>query len=652
MVTKQQRSTLPPPALLLSPLSEQSHQPQRTQARSIPTATLRSQLLLWFLHHPFQRSEDLLLALNTSSANLYRQLAIAEEQGEIEYIQQASRWYYLSNQGLLEAAAQEHAEVKGLARIWEADERGLLSLLPRLHQLLYLQDLVNGLARHAPRIFAYEDGTLADIEWSWRRDISHHFLTHARATSYHADAAVCFYRSPSPLQRQSDDQIGTFLVCLLLMDRLTDDEQHIRKRLLSLLQYRESRRAFYATFPAVLIVTETVRRRDRWQQQMQEAMRILRIQQPLLGAVTQRSNDASTFSSTWSLPWQRLGEQRSCRIQDLFLPMPLEALPPDLLIPRVEPGQPRHQKRRVLIGKFQQRAEALTFEQESDDLVPLLAGVLLRPRYVTFLHLLYQAPLLTASEIVDLTGDTDLTLPTAIRYLQQLQQWNCIQREDSMSGVRWLLTKRGLHLLARMNQSDPRHLIDPDRQQQRDIGLLQTHLQHTAGVYKCLATFGRTARHHAHHHLLWWETGEQCERHYQSHGHWQHFRPDALLSYVIDTSAHLAWIEYDRRTESREALTVKFQTYQMYLATQQWRRELLPHVPLLLIVVPDPARRQVICQVVQETIEVGLLRVRITTMPQLQSVGPCAAIWQQVMPAVGGNRWVGAFESMEEKEGM
>lgn len=131
-------------------------------------------------------------------------------------------------------------------------------------------------------------------------------------------------------------------------------------------------------------------------------------------------------------------------------------------------------------------------------------------------------------------------------------------------------------------------------------------------------------------------------------GHWQHFRPDALFRYVIGSSPYLAWLEYDRRTESREALAVKFQTYQTYLATQQWRRELLPRVPMLLIVVPDPARRVVMRQVVQETIESGVLRVRITTMPQLQNVGPCAAIWQQVMPMIGGERRLAAFEDEHE----
>jgi hypothetical protein len=75
---------------------------------------------------------------------------------------------------------------------------------------------------------------------------------------------------------------------------------------------------------------------------------------------------------------------------------------------------------------------------------------------------------------------------------------------------------------------------------------------------------------------------------------------------------------------------------------------LLSRVPTLLIVVPDPARRQVMREVVQETIELGALRVRMTTMPQLQNVGPYAAIWQQVMPVIGRDRRLAAFE--EERE--
>ena len=180
MMTPEERAHLLPPELLLSPLPEALNQTKRGQARVIPTQEVRSLLLLWLLHHPLQRSEDLQLALAMSASTLHRVLTTAEAQGEIEYVQQMSRWYFLTNQGILAAAGQEHAEVKALARIWEADERGLLSLLPRLPQLAVMQELVNGLARNAPRMLTYEDGTLSDIAWSWRRDLAHRFLTHAR----------------------------------------------------------------------------------------------------------------------------------------------------------------------------------------------------------------------------------------------------------------------------------------------------------------------------------------------------------------------------------------------------------------------------------------------------------------------------------------
>ncbi len=295
-------------------------------------------------------------------------------------------------------------------------------------------------------------------------------------------------------------------------------------------------------------------------------------------------------------PWQRLGETRPCRIQDLFVPMPLEALPPDILIPRVDAGQARTQKRQVLSGKFQRRAETLDFTQEtSEEMLALLGGVLLRPRYVELLHLLYRAPLLSASEIVDLTESADLTLPTVIRYLQQLQRWQCVQRNDSKHGVRWLLTKRGVQMLAKIDQTDARALLDPEEDRQRGIAPHLTFLEHTAGVYRCLATFGQAARQTAHHQLLWWEMGGQCEYHYHFQGHWRHIRPDALFAYTIDT---LAWLEYDRHTESREALLTKFQTYQTFIVSQQWRKAGLPRLPMLLIIVPDPAQRQTIREIV------------------------------------------------------
>ncbi len=80
---------------------------------------------------------------------------------------------------------------------------------------------------------------------------------------------------------------------------------------------------------------------------------------------------------------------------------------------------------------------------------------------------------------------------------------------------------------------------------------------------------------------------------------------------------------------------------------QQWRKAFFPRLPSILIVVPDPARRRMIRAVVQETIPISVVRLRLTTMPQLQK-GPHAAIWQQVTPVAGIDRHFGAFEGDDE----
>lgn len=640
---------LSPPAVLLSPLPESLTQTRRSQGRTIPMPTARSQLLLWVLHHPLQRSEDLQLALGQSAASLHRMLTIAQAGGEIEFIQQTSRWYYLSNQGLLAAAQQEHAEVKGLARLWEADERGVLGLLPRLPQLTVMQDVVNGLARHAPRMLAYTNGTLADIEWSWRRDLSHRFLTHAQEASYQVDAALCFYRYPPPEQRPSEHE-GTFFALFLLLHRTTDTDHAIRERLIALLRYRESRQAFYPAFPLLLVVTQTVRQRDRWHRLAREAAQTLRLQTPLVGAITHLNLQEGGHASSWPLPWQRLGERHPCHLQNLLVPLPLAAVPPDLLIPRVDLGRPRIQKRRVLLGTFQQRATTLDTTQETgEEWLALFAGIVLRPRYLDLLRQVYLAPLLSARDLGDLMELPDPNRLTMLRYLQHLQRWGCIQRQNSASGVRWFLTRRGVQILAAIDQTEARLLIDPEKDQQRGLAHQLTFLEHTAGVYRCLAAFGQAAHHMMHHHLQWWETGTRCEDHFFSGGHWRAFRPDALFAYAIGPSLHLAWLEYDRHTESREALATKFQTYERVIVSQQWRTAWLSRLPSLLIVVPDPARRLAIGQVVRETILPGPLRVRVTTMAQLQNQGPHAAIWQQILPASGPDRRFGAFEDAEER---
>src|SRR5207249_2547035 len=93
-------------------------------------------LLQWMGRYPYVAAEHLAVAVArwTSIGTVYRHLALLEGDGLIEWVSSASlgkgqkRLYHLSNTGLHVVAACEHASAVSLARVWQTDEHGLLSL--------------------------------------------------------------------------------------------------------------------------------------------------------------------------------------------------------------------------------------------------------------------------------------------------------------------------------------------------------------------------------------------------------------------------------------------------------------------------------------------------------------------------------------------
>ncbi|HEU5200335.1 MAG TPA: MarR family winged helix-turn-helix transcriptional regulator, partial [Ktedonobacterales bacterium] len=158
-------------------------------------------LITWLLRHPLQRDSDLALAFQAHPTTIYRHLTRLVEEGLVEYLSPSGetnrqRLYYLTQTGLLAAAEQQAASPTALARMWGADEAGLLRLLPRLTTLMTLQNVINGLVAHAPDILAYPNGVRASLSWHWRRDWQHRFISRGRKASCRADAVLLFHRSP------------------------------------------------------------------------------------------------------------------------------------------------------------------------------------------------------------------------------------------------------------------------------------------------------------------------------------------------------------------------------------------------------------------------------------------------------------------------
>src|SRR2546430_1849515 len=99
--------------------------PSITQTLRITPITVEHKILLWLLRYPFQRTEDLALALEVDQSTIHRHLVQLGKSGLIEYIAPPLgsgnnvHCYYLTQQGILAAAHQEQEDAGTLARRWQ-----------------------------------------------------------------------------------------------------------------------------------------------------------------------------------------------------------------------------------------------------------------------------------------------------------------------------------------------------------------------------------------------------------------------------------------------------------------------------------------------------------------------------------------------------
>src|SRR5579885_888708 len=133
------------------------------QERTLLLTEGEERLLHWLEHYPFQRAQDLVVALSPWEARtvVYERLATLEERRLIEHlhigIARGKRVYHLSPLGvyvcdqLAAVSCQERRERWERLRsvqIVRHEREKLVRLLPRVPVFLLLQDVVNGLVRH------------------------------------------------------------------------------------------------------------------------------------------------------------------------------------------------------------------------------------------------------------------------------------------------------------------------------------------------------------------------------------------------------------------------------------------------------------------------------------------------------------------------
>jgi hypothetical protein len=616
-------------------------------------------LLHWLLRYPLQRADDLVVGVVrwVSRATVYRHVKALEASGLLESVLPKTpgagkRLYYLSNIGLHLLAVHLGRPARALAHRWQADEVGLLRLLPRLPTMLVIQEVVNGLVTYAAEAMTTQGRRPHLVRWSWQRDVSHRFLYREQNMRFFTDGvlALCIRT------HQKDGGMLDQWYGLILLSTELDDERLMRQRLQRLLCWRESpeRWSSYQHMLPVLILARSQRQRDHWRRAIEISAVKLRLD-PLVGALAYIPPEECAHVNPWLLNWRTLATQVSCHLQDLLCPLPRETLLPSLQLGEGEEELCKAQSPsyvalvavsshvsarlgRLFPGRLADRAAHVTQDSPEEREVVSLLGLRLTPCHWSILNLLLAHPLLSDGEVAALLGLQRRSVRCSLYELHQLGGLESIVTEV---GKRWRLCERGLRLIAAANHIHIHTIADvPD--DEKDMGMsklrqrgeawLFQHIQHTSGIYGFFADLAQTARRQSEQALCWWETGVMCERRYHVGQQWYNLRPDALAEYSVGSQQMRFWLEWDRGTMNVRDLAIKFTSYGNYIASGEWAKE-HSRLPLLICVAPDIAQERRLQRVAQNKLAStpGLV-LWTTTEVLLDEQGPLARIWYQGKP--------------------
>jgi predicted transcriptional regulator len=633
---------------------------------SAPLMEIDWRILHWLLRYPLQRADDLVVGVArwASRATVYRHLRELEEKGLVECVLPKTpgtgkRLYYLSNAGLHLLARHLERPTRELARLWQADEAGLLRLLPRLSTLLLLQDVVNGLVTHAAAAMTVQGRRPQLVRWTWQRDLTHRFRYREHTMCLFAESAVALCIRT----QQDDDSTLDQWYGLFMLHTELDDERLMRLRLERLLCWREcpERWSSYQYMLPVLIVADSARQRDHWQRAVEASALKLRLD-PLAGALTCLLSTEIAQVNSWLLTWHMLSTEVPCHLQDLLKPLPRAGFPPSMWLEEdkeeerdvrplanvsaaiVSTGTP-NRLRRLIVGDLAKRAADVRRDGLEEREVVALVGLRLTPCQWGILRLLLAHPLLSDEELAALLV---LQWRSVRCSLYALHQLGCLEPILTDVGKRWHLCGRGLRLMAAANHMSIHNIatvpdevagVEASHFVRRGEEWLSRHIQHTAGIYGFFARFAQATREEPGQALCWWETGAMCERRYRVGEQWYNLRPDALAEYRVGQEQVRFWLEWDRGTMNVRDLVIKCTSYAHYIASREWARD-SSRLPGLLCVAPDIAQERRVLRVAQATLTAtpGLV-VWTTTKGLLNEQGPLAPIWWHGLPQRSQAAW-------------
>ena len=305
---------------------------------SLTLNTTHVRLLQWLRHYPFQRLEDLVVALGTWSGRttIYTHLKELERARLVEILRgplcPGKRLYHLAPAGLawylvnMQTAASAPDAV-ALREALASERAALLRMVPRVPAWLTLQTAINGLVSGAANTLTQQGHRARLVQWNWQRDVLYAFTAQGHPMQWFADGVGAFCLRFAPADGDVQECWYRFFLLYLPLTHL----HLMRARLDRLLRWREAKERWlaYTQMPPILILATSARQAEWWHEAAERVTHKLGIIPPL-GAVASLSSLTSEDredTSPWAWAWKRLGSQRMGHLRDVFAPNLILAFP-------------------------------------------------------------------------------------------------------------------------------------------------------------------------------------------------------------------------------------------------------------------------------------------------------------------------------------
>ena len=199
------------------------------------------------------------------------------------------------------------------------------------------------------------------------------------------------------------------------------------------------------------------------------------------------------------------------------------------------------------------------------------------------LALLARHPLLCSSDLAVLITPDAVSHRAVGEYLTSLLHMGMVQSHHWDKGAtldmqtRYKLSESALRFLAERYNLSPLHYLtqraSKDKHHtewvQRSVPGLESQMEHTVGVYRCMVAAARLAHEHADHTILSWESAYEAVQWYKVPlgDTRSQLRPDGEIRYYEHATGRVVTLllEYDRATTRRRDYRKKFTSYSNYL---------------------------------------------------------------------------------------